>query len=230
MMIECFICIDGGEDLFMEIEADDEKTLQNKITEYLIREDFEMKFLELEKITDGKYKLKDNGMIKLCEKYNLDARNLNMEDALITVTINGDLEAVKLLLSTKPIIYEDGCLTPIVEAAAGGHLDIVKYLLDSGYDLMEDGEGRTALFYAARYGHEEVVKYLLEIDDSMKPDDNFNTPLSEAVINGHYEIVKRLLDAGAKMVIDGNGDSPLDLAIELGHTLIAMLIKIHFNL
>ena len=48
-------------------------------------------------------------------------------------------------------------------AACGGHLDVVKFLIDKGADVKaKDNTGRTALTYAALRGNLDVVKFLIE--------------------------------------------------------------------
>jgi ankyrin repeat protein len=87
----------------------------------------------------------------------------------------GDLERVRELLDHDPTLvnrvsdygsYYIGCGAPIKNAAARGHLDIVRLLLERGADpnLPEEGiapDGH-ALYSAAANGHLEIVKLLLE--------------------------------------------------------------------
>ncbi|MDP7240452.1 MAG: HisA/HisF-related TIM barrel protein [Dehalococcoidia bacterium] len=59
-----------------------------------------------------------------------------------------------------------GCNTPLHWASEGGHLEVVKALLEAGADTdLADGDGATPLHYASHPsegGHVEVVKALLE--------------------------------------------------------------------
>ena len=53
--------------------------------------------------------------------------------------------------------------TFLVEAAKGGHLEIVKYLLEKGGNINDkDDKCRTALIYASSGGCLEIIKYLIE--------------------------------------------------------------------
>ena len=61
--------------------------------------------------------------------------------------------------STAPT--EDGW-TPLDSAARGGHLEIVKLLLEKGAGIMVQDGDSTPLRSAANSGHQEAVKLLLE--------------------------------------------------------------------
>jgi ankyrin repeat protein len=100
--------------------------------------------------------------------------------------------------------------SPLSFAAANGHEEVVKLLLDKDRvnpDSAASGnyKGRTPLSFAAENGHEEVVKLLLDKDE-INPDSRDSsgqTPLSFAATNWHGEVVKLLL---AK-----NGFNPYDI-------------------
>ena len=54
--------------------------------------------------------------------------------------------------------------TPLMEAAAAGHTEVVQYLLEQGADLTraDRSKGRTAIMLAAMNGHAQVVRALLD--------------------------------------------------------------------
>ena len=90
-------------------------------------------------------------------------------------------------------------------AAAEGHVDVVRYLLEAGANINEipdndevrdyshKGSTKNALCAAASNGRVEVVKLLLDQggDKSIK-DSHGKTPLQLAEQNGHEECVKLL--------------------------------------
>jgi ankyrin repeat protein len=52
--------------------------------------------------------------------------------------------------------------TPLTAAALGGHVDVIRYLLEEGAQLgLRDPDGWTALEVACMYGRSEVVPLLL---------------------------------------------------------------------
>lgn len=63
---------------------------------------------------------------------------------------------------------ELGASTPLMEAAQEGHLDLVRYLLESGADVHAQTQtGDTALTYACENGHTDVADLLLQFGADM---------------------------------------------------------------
>ena len=59
--------------------------------------------------------------------------------------------------------YRDSAYNALDRAAANGHKDVVKLLLDRGAEVnAKDGVGWSALHLAAREGHKDVVLLLLD--------------------------------------------------------------------
>ena len=85
-----------------------------------------------------------------------------------------------------------------MKAAARGHIDIVKQLLDAGIDSKEvDGRGNTALFWAALNGKSNIVKLLIKSTSALTSISISSplTPVMGAVYSGNMETLKILLEA-----------------------------------
>jgi ankyrin repeat protein len=106
-------------------------------------------------------------------------RRLNVQDLneqgfspLHYAAMRGDcLAAVKLLGSGADVNVEQGTYrgTPLQYAAARGHVDVVKLLVqyDAKVDAV-DTHGRTPLMWAAQHGHYDVVAALLDAGANVK--------------------------------------------------------------
>ncbi|KAG2500435.1 hypothetical protein HYH03_002003 [Edaphochlamys debaryana] len=120
----------------------------------------------------------------------------------------GQLPCVKLLIKAgaKLDVLGPGGCTPLVTAAANGHVDVVRELLwCRGGSVNKDArgqvfgaEGVTALWAAAYLGHREMLALLMEAGVSKESQTmDGRTPLWVACERGHIEVVRALLDAGA---------------------------------
>ena len=149
-------------------------------------------------------------------------------DALGVAAGNGNLAKVKRLLkrlpkkSTNPIPYdrEDGRRRALHEAAWGGHLDIVEYLVGSGADVnAKYNDGSTALHKAAWEGHLDVVEFLVGAGADVHARTNGGqTALHWAADDGHLDVVEFLVGAGAAVdAREKNGGTALHWAAAEGH-------------
>ena len=149
--------------------------------------------------------------------------------ALMRASSNGHTEIVRLLLEADadkdlrladlqaqrdtaaarfPVFRNLGppAMTALTLASQGGHVEIVRLLLEAGADKnLQDGNGRTALILASEWDHVEIVCLLLEAGaDVNLQNGNGWTALMKASFGGHLEILRLLLDAGAdKNLRDG---------------------------
>ncbi|MEQ8675194.1 MAG: ankyrin repeat domain-containing protein [Aggregatilineales bacterium] len=144
--------------------------------------------------------------------------------------------------------------TGLHEAAYGGELDVVRWLVDNGADVgIRDSQfnslpvhwanaaGRRDVYDyllprspltladCAEFGLIERVKAILDADPAMVNGDNHNgAPLFEAIGGGHMEIVRVLLDSSADTTLtNSRGMTALELATRRGHERIAELIRKH---
>lgn len=117
---------------------------------------------------------------------------------------------------------DDFSETPLSYAAASGHENVVKILLDNGADTTSDSLMR-AFFSAARIGHESIVSLLLDRGVNIGHcGRTMSIALEEASYNGHERVVRILLRRGANINND-HGDA-LSVAIEEGHENIVKLL------
>ena len=105
--------------------------------------------------------------------------------------------------------------TALIEAAIGGHLDVVAILyskganLDSSYSL----NSNTALHFAARGGNHKLVQILLDKGAEMKKNHSLNTPLHSAAFWGDSAVLGLLLAKGAEIeTTTGKGWTALHVA------------------
>jgi ankyrin repeat protein len=116
-----------------------------------------------------------------------------------------------VLLGADPNMPVPGDGSPLIQAAAGGHLDVVRYLLDRGADvnLIVPGD-ENALMCAAEQGHLEIVQLLVarganvneriwaERGRGREAEGEWRTALSQATKNRHMSVVAFLKSAGAR--------------------------------
>jgi ankyrin repeat protein len=113
---------------------------------------------------------------------------------------SGDLAEVQRLVGEDPGLLEaqeDWPLggTPLMFASKGGHVGVVRWLLDEGAAINAQSEcGYTAVWWASCKGHLSVVRLLLERGANPTfQEEEGSTPLLRASSEGHLEVVRLLL-------------------------------------
>ncbi len=134
---------------------------------------------------------------------------------ICTAAHTGDLNRVRELLDEDPtlanhapdyVTYYLGSGTPLKSAAAKGHIEIVKLLLERGADpnLPEEGiapHGH-ALYAATSNGHFEIAKLLLEHGAYPNPEvESSADALSIALMNKDEKMVELLCSYGAARAV-----------------------------
>nr|WP_255424128.1 ankyrin repeat domain-containing protein [Wolbachia endosymbiont of Pentalonia nigronervosa] len=122
--------------------------------------------------------------------------------------------------------------TNIINAAANGYIEVVKYLIKQGADVnAQDKDGKTALHYAAANGHVDAVKCLIEqgVEVNAAESKNRRTALHYAVANGSLELLRylleNLLEKGSDVdVKDKHEISPLRYAVAKGNVKVVRIL------
>uniref|UniRef100_A0A672T426 Histone-lysine N-methyltransferase EHMT2-like n=1 Tax=Sinocyclocheilus grahami TaxID=75366 RepID=A0A672T426_SINGR len=94
--------------------------------------------------------------------------------------------------------------TPLLEAIVNNHVEVVKYLIQSGacvYHAVKDGS--TGLHHAAKLGNLEVLMLLLSTGqvDLNTQDSGGWTPIIWAAEHRHIDVIRALLNRGADVTV-----------------------------
>ncbi|KAG8232601.1 hypothetical protein J437_LFUL010722 [Ladona fulva] len=127
----------------------------------------------------------------------------NRNTALTLACFQGRHEVVSLLLDRKANVEHRAKtgLTPLMEAASGGFVEVGRVLLDKGADVNAPpvpSSRDTALTIAADKGHARFVELLLSRGAQVEvKNKKGNSPLWLAANGGHLNVVELLYGAGA---------------------------------
>ena len=164
----------------------------------------------------------------------VDDPRFDRVSALVQAAGLGDLPTVELLLQQNVTPYttiDETGRTPLHEAAAFGHTEVVRTLIQAAIHKDQlnlilgatDQRHRTPLHYAAIGGHVDVARVLLEqgaVIDAHGPDGL--QPLHLAIIKGNKTMAEFLLARGAYVLArDAEGRTATDYARALHHDDIA---------
>jgi ankyrin repeat protein len=141
---------------------------------------------------------------------------------LLEPALNEDLETIQKLCTPSNVNDQDAAGNAAIHGAVfGGHINIVKYLVDTaGADLQITNKlGCTPLWLAAGYNHVDILDYLLQQQNcnARTCNNTGDSPLLAAVSKGHVGICRQLVqfDPSLVGVTNHNNDTPLGVAI--GH-------------
>jgi hypothetical protein len=126
---------------------------------------------------------------------------------------------------------ELGGWTCLMQAAAYGHLDICRLLIDKGAQMeAKDSNGNTPLHFAAANGHLEIVRLLCDRGADIEAhDDDGCRSLHYSAYYGHISVVKELLEVrnaeiNARTI---TGRTALKIAVEKQKKDIANYLALH---
>ena len=168
-LIYCFVligfsCVHSGsyEDFFGAIEGDDPRVIQS-----LLQRGFDPNSVN----PQGQYALiiairtgAKQAAAQLIDAptTRVEVRTAQDESALMLASLKGYLDLCRKLISRDADVNKPGW-TPLHYAAANGHVDVLKLLLDNhAYIDAESPNRTTPLMMAARYGSPAAVKVLLD--------------------------------------------------------------------
>jgi ankyrin repeat protein len=154
-------------------------------------------------------------------------------DDFIKAIDENDLSTVKLMVRQGVDIHSPAGpakVTPLMSAAAHGHDEIVKFLIDSKADAnITDDDGFTALLSAciSNFSSPKIVSLLLDAGAKIDAVNKFGyTALAMAVRWGHEDVVAVLLERGAAIDIASNsGETASSLAMKYEQPHIAAMLK-----
>ncbi|XP_067952012.1 uncharacterized protein [Watersipora subatra] len=126
-------------------------------------------------------------------------RNIRGESSLDLSAFYGRLETVSLLINEQPALMQQiqHSHSPLHLAARNGQKDVVRKLLQSGYNINARTMSGSALHEAATYGKVAIMKQLVQsgIDKSIK--DN-NNQTAEEMLEGHGSVMSKSLLAAIR--------------------------------
>lgn len=158
----------------------------------------------------------------------------NRNTALTLACFQGRHEVVSLLLDRKANVEHRAKtgLTPLMEAASGGYIEVGRVLLDKGADVNATpvpSSRDTALTIAADKGHLKFVDLLLTRGAAVEvKNKKGNSPLWLAANGGHLSVVKILKNHNADIDSQDNRRvSCLMAAFRKGHTKVVEFMVNH---
>jgi hypothetical protein len=125
----------------------------------------------------------------------LTACRLHPSTGLGRAAFDGDVTAVRSLVSTVPVDTLDGPFTPLMLAARAGRLATMQVLIDAGADLNHADEryGWTPLMHALHKGRRDAARLLLARGADAARGTATNSPLEMATLDNDVELMRVLL-------------------------------------
>lgn len=145
---------------------------------------------------------------------------------IIVAAVVGHREVVELLLQRGA---ERSCEI-LSRAVLNKQMQIVKLLLDQGFDVNGVFQTTTPLLIAASVGNLEITELLLDFGADINGLENEESPIDKAVLKGHRGIVALLLKRGADINREVDGMTALTIAIHLGKYKLSKLLIRHMIL
>lgn len=159
-----------------------------------------------------------------------DSRNRFGDTPLIIAAKRGNTELARTMIDAGANVNQQSVTeraTALMAASLGGHVDIVRMLLERKADAnVADRVGKTAMVYASGSGHTRIVEMLLDYGVPVNARyDNDLTALMWAAGQGHDATAKLLLERGADASLrDNRGKSAADIARDLNQAKVTAVL------
>ena len=162
----------------------------------------------------------------------------NRNTALTLACFQGRCEVVSLLLDRKANVEHRAKtgLTPLMEAASGGYVEVGRILIEKGADVNAPpvpSSRDTALTIAADKGHYRFVEMLIKKGQCLNLDarnKKGSSPLWLATNGGHLDVVQLLVNSGAEIDAQDNRKvSCLMAAFRKGHVKVVKWMVKHVS-
>ena len=173
---------------------------------------------------------------KIITPLHLALIKVGIDESLLKFSTIGSIRAVKFIVENRKcdLNYRDNSgKTPLHHASEGGHLDVVKCIVNAYCCDPKDYFSNVPLHYAALNGHLEVVKFFIE---EIKCDPNCKgqfgrIPLHYCSEGGHLDCIKYLVETHHcdPLQLDENMDTPLHMAVLNNRLKIIQYISITLN-
>ena len=163
----------------------------------------------------------------MLEEENVDVnrvRWLTQDTALQHAAANGQFKVVKILLDARAQPCDaDG--NALYRAAKYGHKEVVKVLLEHGYDIDRFRAEDTALVAAAEKGHPRMVKLLMNLGADLTTGHCGEIALHRAAANTNADVARLPIEKGVN--IDGVEKrlAPILGALAMGHDGMVQMLK-----
>jgi ankyrin repeat protein len=122
----------------------------------------------------------------------------------------------------------------LITAAREGQYDVVKRLMDEGFDVdCELKYGSSALMIAASRGHESIVRLIAGAGGKVNRRNKFGiSPMSEAAERGHQAVLRTLVEFGAdiNMLLNKGGTAVLAAVMRRDIKTVKVLLELGANI